>query len=70
MTNKDRIIQDQAQRIAGLEEELQQIVVTAAMCQRCKHVAASCERFSPACHPVWRGLQEVRYDPFTGRCEE
>ena len=56
MTEKDKIIQEQRQEIAGLKEELRQIIESCALCQFCKYADDTCERWSPACKPVWRGL--------------
>lgn len=55
MTEKDKIIQDQRQRIAGLEEELELIVSCLKLCRFCKSLDADCSPSDISCKPEWRG---------------
>ena len=55
MTQKDRIIQEQQQRIIGLEEELKLIVESCRLCRFCKYIDADCTPCTHECKPEWRG---------------
>lgn len=69
MTEKDKIIQEQRQEIAGLREELDEIVKACYVCTHCKHFREPClpgvdfipefdgqiPEVKQTCSPEWRG---------------
>ena len=58
MTQKDKIIQEQRQKILGLEEELRLIVESCQLCRFCKNIDADCSPCTASCKPEWRGMKE------------
>jgi len=59
MTEKDRIIQDLRQRVAGLEEEIAEIIRATESCRYCARIHEDCMP-GEDCEPVWRGKRNVR----------
>ena len=57
MTEKDKQIQDLKRKVAGLEEELNEIVMATGSCRYCKNLDGDCIPFSDGCKPEWRGVK-------------